>query len=85
MIGGFENSDFDGANGKLSTTVTFIVEKDGSISQIKTDGKDVLFNKETERAIRSIKGKWTPAKVDGQSVRSYFKFPVSMVFVLYFL
>ena len=64
----------------MSTVVTFIVERDGSISSVKAAGKDAAFNREAERTIKSVKGKWVPAKVKGQAVRSYFKFPVSMMF-----
>ncbi len=76
----FDTGSFDGSGEKLSAVITFIVEKDGSISQVKASGKDATFNKEAERAIKGIKGKWTPAKVGDQYVRSYFKFPISMAF-----
>lgn len=76
----FNTSDFEGTGEKLSTVVTFIVEKDGTISGIKTNGKDGEFNREAERTIKKIKGKWTPAKIKGEAVRSYFRFPVSMMF-----
>lgn len=80
MVQNFNTSDFDGSGDKISTVVTFIVEKDGSISNIKATGNDAEFNREAERTIRKIKGKWTPAKLKGESVRSYFKFPVTMMF-----
>lgn len=75
----FDGSQFE-SEGVLKTTLTFVVERDGSISNIKADGKDASFNAEALRTIKSIKGKWTPAKVKGESVRSYFKFPISMKF-----
>jgi len=71
---GFENE------GSIKTIITFIVEKDGTISGIKADGVNGDFNSEALRTIKSIKGKWIPAKVKGQPVRSYFKFPISMKF-----
>jgi hypothetical protein len=77
-------NNFDGSgmesDGVMKTTVTFIVEKDGTISGLKADGKNADFNSEALRTIKSIKGKWVPAKVKGQPVRSYFKFPISMKF-----
>ncbi len=76
----FDGSTFDGSGETLRTTLTFIVEKDGTISGIKANGKDVDFNSEALRAIKSVKGKWTPAQLDGENVRSYFTFPVSMKF-----
>ncbi|MBO6183709.1 MAG: energy transducer TonB [Chryseobacterium sp.] len=67
--------------GSVSTTVTFIVERDGTISDIKTNGKDASFNAEAIRTIKAVKGKWEPGKnKKGESVRSYFKFPITMKF-----
>lgn len=64
----------------LKGVVTFVVEKDGTISNIKVAGNDVAFNKEAERTVKSIKGKWKPAQYQGEAVRSYFRFPVAMQF-----
>lgn len=67
--------------GSISTTVTFVVEKDGTISNIKTNGKDAGFNAEAVRTIKAVKGKWIPGKnKKGEPVRSLFKFPISMRF-----
>ncbi len=67
--------------GTVNTTVTFIVERDGTISDIKTNGKDASFNAEAIRTIKAVKGKWEPGKnKKGESVRSYFKFPITMKF-----
>ncbi|GAA5098278.1 energy transducer TonB [Chryseobacterium ginsengisoli] len=79
VMNNFDNSGFE-SDGVLKTTITFIVEKDGTISGIKADGKNSDFNNEAMRTIKSIKGKWVPAKFKGQAVRSYFKFPMSMKF-----
>jgi protein TonB len=46
----------------------------------KQAGANADFNKEAEKVIKNIKGKWNPAKLGGQNVRSYFKFPISMQF-----
>lgn len=79
VMNNFDNSGFESGD-VMRTTITFIVEKDGTISGIKADGKSSDFNSEALRTIKSIKGKWIPAKVKGQPVRSYFKFPISMKF-----
>ncbi|WP_312902855.1 energy transducer TonB [Chryseobacterium taichungense] len=79
VMNNFDGSGFESGD-VMRTTITFIVEKDGTISGIKADGKDADFNSEAMRTIRSIKGKWVPAKINGQPVRSYFKFPISMKF-----
>lgn len=76
----FDVSAFED-EGSVNTTVTFIVEKDGTISDIKTNGEDASFNAEAMRTIKAVKGKWIPGKnKKGESVRSYFKFPISMKF-----
>lgn len=80
VVQNFSTADFEGTGELMKTTVTFIVEKDGTISNIKANGNDKDFNAEAERTIRNIKGKWTPAKLNGEHVRSYFKFPISMMF-----
>jgi protein TonB len=67
----------------IKTTVTFIVEMDGTISGVKANGTNADFNNEAIRTVKSIsnKGIWIPAKnKKGEFVRSYFKFPISMKF-----
>lgn len=80
VVSQFNTSGFEGIGEKLSTVVTFIVEKDGTISAVKANGKNAEFSREAEKTIRSVKGKWTPAKIKGQPVRSYFSFPITMMF-----
>lgn len=76
----FDTGSFDGTGDLMKTTVSFIVEMDGSISNVKASGPDATFNREAERTVKNIKGKWTPAKLKGENVRSYFNFPISMQF-----
>lgn len=76
----FDVSDFEGMGETMSTSITFVVEKDGTISSIKAAGTNAKFNHEAERTIHSVKGIWIPAKVKGEAVRSYFRFPISMKF-----
>ncbi|WP_312766879.1 energy transducer TonB [Epilithonimonas sp.] len=67
-----------GQDGMISAIITFVVEKDGSISNLKVNGSNSDFNSEAERAVKSIKTKWTPAQLKGKSVRSSFRMPISM-------
>ena len=76
----FDGTVMDGTEGVIRTMVTFIVERDGTITNIKADGPNRDFNAEAIRTIKSVKGKWNPAKLEGQNVRSYFRIPVSMKF-----
>ncbi|WP_417431448.1 energy transducer TonB [Halpernia sp.] len=80
MIQNFDSSDFEGTDNVMRTTLTFIVEKDGTISDIKANGDNKDFNQEAVKSLKSIKGKWSPAKLNGENVRSYFSFPVTMKF-----
>ncbi len=73
----FDTSSIDQA-GMVSAIITFVVEKDGSITNIKINGENADFNQEAERTVKSIKSKWTPAQLKGKNVRSSFRMPISM-------
>lgn len=75
----FDSSSVEG-EGTLKTTITFVVERDGTLTQVKAEGSNSDFNREAERAIKSIRGKWNPGKLNGHPVRSRFRFPVTMNF-----
>jgi protein TonB len=60
-------------SGMVSATITFVVEKDGSISNIKITGANADFNNEAERTVKSIKTKWTPAQLKGQNCSFLFQ------------
>ena len=63
----------------LSTTLSFIIEPDGTMSNILAEGENQSFNKEMERVVKEdIKDKWYPAEVKGKKVRSYYKMPIRM-------
>lgn len=82
VMNNFDGSGFESEE-IVKTTVTFIVEMDGTISGVKANGTNVDFNNEAIRTVKAIssKGTWIPAKnKKGEFVRSYFKFPISMKF-----
>ena len=74
----FDNEAVEG-EGVLTTTVKFVVETNGTVSQVKATGSNADFNREAERVVRSIKG-WKPAKKGGINVRSYYSLPLKMKF-----
>ncbi|MBB4807608.1 protein TonB [Chryseobacterium defluvii] len=76
----FDGSAMNGDEGTVKAEIIFVVERDGSITDVKASGSNSDFNAEAVRTIKSIKNKWTPAKINGQSVRLRFRFPVSMNF-----
>ncbi len=66
----------EGIQGRV--VVQFVVEKDGSIGQVKVArGKHQLLDKEAVRVVKSIKKKFVPAKQNGNTVRSWFTLPVN--------
>lgn len=80
VSGGFDTSVMDGDEGTVKTEVTFIVERDGSITDVKANGSNKRFNEEAVRTVKNIKNKWSPAKINGQAVRYRFRMPLTMQF-----
>lgn len=74
----FDSSAIEGADGVVKGEITFVVERDGSITDIKVNGKNSDFNSEAVRTVKSIKNKWAPAKINGQSVRYRYRLPLAM-------
>lgn len=65
----------NGISGRV--VVQFVVERDGSVSQVKVvRGVDPSLDKEAQRVISSMP-KWIPGKQNGQTVRSRFTVPVT--------
>lgn len=65
----------NGVHGKV--IVGFVVEKDGSISQIKVlRGVDPELDKEAMRVVKSMP-KWKPGQQQGRAVRARFTLPVT--------
>lgn len=76
----FDTSMMKGNEGQVKTEVSFIVEKDGSISDVKVNGTNQDFNAEAVRTVKTIKNKWAPAKINSQAVRYRFSLPLTMQF-----
>ncbi len=77
---GFDQSVMEGDEGTVRTEVTFVVERDGNITDVNATGSNKAFNEEAKRTVRSINNKWTPAKVNGQNVRYRYRLPIAMQF-----
>lgn len=58
--------------------LNFTVERDGSMTKVQVIGSNISFNTAVEKAMKRIKGKWIPAKYDGNFVRSIVKIPLTM-------
>lgn len=58
-------------------TVQFVVEKDGSIGEVKVvRGKDPDLDKEAVRVVKSMP-KFIPGKMNGQAVRVWYTLPIN--------
>lgn len=80
VFNNFDTSVMDGDEGMVKSEVTFVVERDGSITDVKVTGSNSTMNKEAERTVKSIRDKWAPAKINGQAVRYRYRMPISMQF-----
>ena len=76
----FDTGAMEGGEGTIKATVTFIIERDGSITDIKVQGGNSDFNQEAIRTVKSIRTKWKPAKINDQPVRQRYKMPLTMNF-----
>ena len=74
----FDVAAIEGADGVVKGQISFVVERDGSITDIKVTGSNSDFNAEAVRTIKSIKNKWAPAKTNGQTVRYRYRLPLAM-------
>ena len=63
---------------QLTTTVKFIVEPDGSLSNISAKGENQSFNEEAELAVKAIQVKWIPGEVNGTKIKSLYSMPIKM-------
>lgn len=57
--------------------VSFVVEKDGSMTNIKViNNPGAVLEKEAIRVLKSIKAKWTPGMVNSTAVRTAYNLPI---------
>lgn len=62
----------------IKTSVTFIVENDGSISNVHAQGDNFTFNRQAEIALYSISEKFLPAVAKGDPTRFQFRLPLTL-------
>lgn len=65
---------------KESCQVTFVVERDGSLSGIEAFGSNEELNNEAIRSVLKVKGNWIPEELNGVKVRGRMKFPITIDF-----
>ena len=77
VLKNYQVPDEEGLKGKVF--VTFVVEKDGSLSDIKVI-RDIGYGTGNEaiRVIKSSKVRWNPGEQNGKKVRMLFSMPISI-------
>lgn len=71
----------DGVNSEakmVKTDVAFIVEKDGSITNVHAQGDNFTFNRQAEIALYSLSEKFSPAVVKGGPAKFRFNLPLTL-------
>lgn len=67
-------------NQNIHCELTFIIDREGNITEAKAFGDNKEFNDEAVYAISQIKEKWVPGKINGIAVRSRYKVPLDIRF-----
>ncbi|RZJ52697.1 MAG: energy transducer TonB [Flavobacterium sp.] len=63
----------------LRVYVSFVIEKDGSITDIIVKNDPGFgMGKEAIRVLKSLKTKWTPGMIDGKAVRTAYNLPITI-------
>ena len=74
----FSKPEIEGEN-TITLKVSFIVEKDGSMSNIKVlDDPGYGLGAEAIRVFKSLKTKWNPGILDGEPMRTAFNLPIAI-------
>lgn len=68
------------AKGKMSTEIMFVIEKDGSIIDVKATGVNDDFNRQAQLAVYLTEKQWRPATINGYPVRYRVKIPLYLNF-----
>ena len=76
------NTDENPSLAEYRTFVKFVVNEDGSISDIQLLRKSAEFKDLDEEAIRVVKSmpNWEPGKIEGKPVKVYFNLPIVFKF-----
>ncbi|MFL9835591.1 M56 family metallopeptidase [Chryseobacterium terrae] len=78
----FNSAIFDNSTGLIKSTITFVVDKNGSVSDLKAVGENKKFNNEALRVTKEANENitWKPATKDGEPVAYRYNLPLAMQF-----
>lgn len=75
----FEKPDVDEGIGAVSVIMSFVIEKDGSMSSIKVlRSSDKNMEREAIRVLKSLRVKWSPGYKDGDKMRTLYTLPIKV-------
>lgn len=75
----FEKPDVDNLVSSLNVIMSFVIEKDGSMTDIKVlRSSDKSIEREAIRVLKSMKLKWSPGFKDGEKVRVLYTLPIKV-------
>lgn len=75
-----DNIELDMIDGSAKVYLKFVVDTDGTVSGVTVTQTSEDCKSCEKAAIKVVKSlsKWTPGKVNGQPVRSYFRIPINI-------
>ena len=77
----FEKPEVDESLNALNVVMSFIIEKDGTMSNIRVlRSSDKNMETEAIRVLRSLKVKWAPGYKDGEKMRTLYTLPIKVAF-----
>lgn len=81
----FNSAIFGESNDLVRSTITFVVDKNGSIRDLKAEGENEKFNNEVLRVTKEANENitWKPATKDGEPVAYRYNLPMAMQFTAY--
>lgn len=66
-------------NRNVRIFISFVIERDGSMSSIKVmNNPGAILEKEAIRVLQSIKAKWTPGMLHSKPVRTAYNLPITV-------
>jgi periplasmic protein TonB len=77
FVNQFRTPEVSASVNQITIRMQFVVEKDGSLTDIKVLNDQYGVAKEAERVLRSLP-KWKPAESNGKKVRSRFTQPITI-------
>ena len=81
IIDNIQRPDADEMGVSMNVIMSFVIEKDGSMSEIKAvRSSDKNLEKEAIRVLKAMKIKWSPGWKDGAKVRTLFMLPIKVAY-----